>query len=195
MPERTGEPPELWNSTVTFSHQRRSVGARSGAPTVRAAGPAGGVVPGAGCGGAGVGAGVGVVGVDGAAPGLCGRVGADEDAPEDAPDDRDGSADGGRDGCVALDGFGGTPDGGTEDPEGALVPVPDDPPPSSGTSTTSPDGGTGPEPPGRPTAPVATRPSPAPLPHAVSAPPKQSATATSPSRRVIAPVWLTYRQL
>ncbi|MFJ8586171.1 hypothetical protein ACIRD2_16170 [Streptomyces sp. NPDC093595] len=72
--------------------------------------------------------------------------------------------------------------------------------PSSGTRTTSPEGGTGPDGalPGRePTAPTAALPSPSPpLPHAVSAPLTQSVTAARPSHfAVIAQVWLTSRQL
>lgn len=47
VPERTAVPPELRNSTVTFSHHRLSVGSRVGALQVRAAGEVwpGGAVP------------------------------------------------------------------------------------------------------------------------------------------------------
>ncbi|GHH06156.1 hypothetical protein GCM10018780_38680 [Streptomyces lanatus] len=38
MPERTAVPPELRKSSVTFSHQRWSVGSRSGSLTVSFAG-------------------------------------------------------------------------------------------------------------------------------------------------------------
>ena len=38
VPERTAVPPELWKSRVTFSHQRRSVGSRTGSLTVSFAG-------------------------------------------------------------------------------------------------------------------------------------------------------------
>ncbi|GAA3910772.1 hypothetical protein GCM10023084_73610 [Streptomyces lacrimifluminis] len=41
VPERTGEPPVLWKASVTFSHQRLSVGSRTGTPVVRCAGPTG----------------------------------------------------------------------------------------------------------------------------------------------------------
>jgi hypothetical protein len=58
VPERTAEPPVLWKASVTFSHQRLSVGSRTGAPVVRCAGPTGG--DGTGVVGTGVGADVDV---------------------------------------------------------------------------------------------------------------------------------------
>lgn len=48
VPERTGEPPVLWKASVTCSHQRLSVGSRSGSPVVRRAGPAEGTLVGGG---------------------------------------------------------------------------------------------------------------------------------------------------
>ncbi|MGX1270998.1 hypothetical protein [Streptomyces phaeoluteigriseus] len=49
-PERIAVPPELWKVSVTCSHHRRSVAARSGSPTSRTAGPDGGAPDGTGTG-------------------------------------------------------------------------------------------------------------------------------------------------
>ncbi|GAA4082995.1 hypothetical protein GCM10022233_75550 [Streptomyces shaanxiensis] len=49
MPERMAVPPELWKSRVTFSHQRLSVGSRTGSLTASLAG-AGGVAAAGGAG-------------------------------------------------------------------------------------------------------------------------------------------------
>ncbi|OKJ67129.1 hypothetical protein AMK29_12665 [Streptomyces sp. CB02261] len=64
---------------------------------------------------------------------------------------------------------------------------------SRGTRVIAPEGVAAPF--GEGPAPTAAYPSPSPPPHAVSAPPRQSATATSPGFLLpMGPVWLTERQ-
>jgi len=65
VPERTGRPPVLWKASVTFSHQRRSAGSRTGSPVTSRAGGVGAGLVGA------LAEGVGVSGApDATGPGL-----------------------------------------------------------------------------------------------------------------------------
>lgn len=214
VPERAAVPPLFRKVTVTFSHQRRSPSARTGAETVTRAGPgagvgvgavvvggAGAVVPGAGLGG-------GAEGVRGGVP----APGRADVPPEPEPDPEPEpvsepepvpeppgvavpcpvpdpvSEDPGLPGGLVEPSAGGMADPpcsapgavpGSGDGDDVLDVSPLDVGPSRGIRVTAPEGV--PAAPGEGPAPTAAYPSPSPPPpQAVSAPPRQSATATSP---------------
>lgn len=220
VPERAAVPPLFRKETVTFSHQRRSPSARTGAETVTTAGPGAGVGGGTGV---GEGAGVPVPGSEGGVEGVRGGVPVPEPGgvlPEPVPEPVPPGVVVGAvaDPVPVLDPVpvpvpvpvldpvldpGPEPVSVPEDPDvpvGAVSPpagggmggvsgagegedVLDVSPlvvgPSRGTSVTAPEGV--PATPGEGPAPTAAYPSPSPPPpQAVSAPPRQSATATSP---------------
>ncbi|MCX4982233.1 hypothetical protein [Streptomyces sp. NBC_00572] len=205
VPERAAVPPLFEKVTVTFSHQRRSPSARTGAETVTTAGPGVGLGVGTGVGvvGAGVPVPVPGAGSEGGAEGVRGGVpapgpggvppeppgavvGAALDpvpvpAPAPAPVLASAPEDPGVPGGAVSPPTGGTTGDGSGSGEGddVLDVSPRVVGPSRGTSVTAPEGV--PAPPGEGPAPTAAYPSPSPPPpQAVSAPPRQSATATSP---------------
>lgn len=211
VPERAAVPPLFRKVTVTFSHQRRSPSARTGAETVSAAGPGAGVGVGAGV-ADGAGAVVPGAGSEGVGEGVRGGVPLPVPGPEGGPPEPEPEPPGAAEPDPVLDpvpdpvpeGPGGAPGGvvtpSTPSPGGGADDPPDPAPgavpgagegdevldvsplvvgPSRGTRVTAPEGV--PAAPGEGPAPTAAYPSPSPPPpQAVSAPPRQSATATSP---------------